>query len=72
MKISVNDPNNVPSLDINDVYSDVDFLVSNDGRTVWLNVDGVCIARVNNIPKFVKITASQDGSGAKLLIKTGV
>lgn len=37
-------------LDITAPQHEVEVQISHDGKTVWLNVDGVCAARVCRIP----------------------
>lgn len=39
--------------DIVQVREGVEIVIRDDGRTVWVNVDGVCALRVGNIPKLV-------------------
>lgn len=64
-------PDNVPSLEIMEVEHNIEFLVANDGCSVWLNIDGVCLVRISRISDRVHIVADRDGD-SKMIMKSAI
>lgn len=44
------DPTKLPSMDIDSPAGGVSVAISVDGRRLWVNVDGVSVMRISNIP----------------------